>query len=215
MLSTAITRTEIRMLETKERILEATLEEFEKNGYRKAKIMDITKKAGVGYGTFYQYFKNKSELLMFILEKIGSQLTSYPLLPREKKVSTVEKMYYGDLDILNVFAKYRPVFLVLPEAAAIDEAIRSAEEYINNKMFERVAKDIHRFMRRGYCLPHVTESTIVVVSCMVSGTANWMIRQPKDQMNPQELARVLCNASAHMLFNPDNVEIQDIWADFE
>lgn len=48
--------------EAKNRILEKTLEIFEKKGYRKTKIDDIAKELGVSKGAIYPYFNSKEEL---------------------------------------------------------------------------------------------------------------------------------------------------------
>ena len=46
------------------RILEAATTLFRKVGYDSARIEDIAEMAGVSVGTFYNYFKNKGDMLM-------------------------------------------------------------------------------------------------------------------------------------------------------
>lgn len=48
---------------TKEKIYAAALSQMKKNGYQAAKIASIAKDAGVSVGTFYLYFKSKSDIL--------------------------------------------------------------------------------------------------------------------------------------------------------
>lgn len=47
----------------REQILRAALEVFKEKGYANTSIMDIAKRANMGKGTLYLYFKNKEELL--------------------------------------------------------------------------------------------------------------------------------------------------------
>lgn len=47
----------------REQILKAALEVFKEKGYANTSIMDIAKRANMGKGTLYLYFKNKEELL--------------------------------------------------------------------------------------------------------------------------------------------------------
>ena len=54
---------------TRDRLLQAALEEFTQKGYLKAGVKSITLKAKVSYGTFYIYFKNKADLLIQLLEE--------------------------------------------------------------------------------------------------------------------------------------------------
>lgn len=45
---------------------QAALRTFLKKGYHRTKMADIAQAAGVGKGTLYEYFKNKSEILRFV-----------------------------------------------------------------------------------------------------------------------------------------------------
>lgn len=49
-------------------IIDTALQLFIKNGYQYTKIIDIAKAAGMGKGTFYDYFSNKESLLLEILK---------------------------------------------------------------------------------------------------------------------------------------------------
>ena len=50
-------------------ILDTAFALFMKNGYAKIKIIDITTKAGVGKGTFYEYFKSKDDMLIELINR--------------------------------------------------------------------------------------------------------------------------------------------------
>ena len=54
---------------TRDRLLRAALDEFAEKGYLKAGVKSITRKANLSYGTFYLYFKNKTDLLIQLLEE--------------------------------------------------------------------------------------------------------------------------------------------------
>jgi len=59
---------------TEERLLAAAEEVFADKGYHDASIHDITRRAGIGQGTFYFYFPGKLELLRALLMDISRQL---------------------------------------------------------------------------------------------------------------------------------------------
>jgi len=59
----------VNKMEKKDLILKAGTRIISEKGYSSATIDEITKKAGVGKGTFYLYFKDKSELFFSIIEK--------------------------------------------------------------------------------------------------------------------------------------------------
>ena len=59
---------------TRARILEAARAVFAEHGFAKTTAEEISTKAGVGYGTFYLYFKDKREALHTILSEVDAKL---------------------------------------------------------------------------------------------------------------------------------------------
>ncbi len=53
-----------RAVETRRRVYEAALAEFERVGVEEARIDDIVTAAGVSWGTFYQYFPSKQDVIL-------------------------------------------------------------------------------------------------------------------------------------------------------
>ena len=58
----------------KERITQAALDLFRQQGYDETRVEDITQAAGVAKGTFFNYFANKEEVLLYISERHMSRL---------------------------------------------------------------------------------------------------------------------------------------------
>lgn len=54
---------------TKERILDASIELFSEHGISAVSIRDITKKVGINESSLYNHYKNKSEILDVIIDK--------------------------------------------------------------------------------------------------------------------------------------------------
>ena len=52
-------------------ILDAATTAFAQKGYHRATIQDVAKVAGIAAGTIYNYFENKTALLMGILERLN------------------------------------------------------------------------------------------------------------------------------------------------
>src|SRR5262245_47334348 len=67
------------------RILRAATELFEKQGYRKTRIDEIARAAGVAKGTVYLYFENKGMLFVHViaLQKRALMKSFEPLLTGE------------------------------------------------------------------------------------------------------------------------------------
>lgn len=69
MLQTVPSRVERRKEKTRKALLAVALELFQEKGIYWTKIEDITERADIGKGTFYQYFQTKEELLEVLLQQ--------------------------------------------------------------------------------------------------------------------------------------------------
>jgi len=65
------------MSETRQRLVNAAIEEIAREGYENASINRITQAAGVATGTIYNYFPSKHELMLAILTEIGTAHCAY------------------------------------------------------------------------------------------------------------------------------------------
>ena len=63
-----------RSRRTRERVLEAATECFERHGYDDTTTAMIAGRAGIGVGTLYSYFRDKREILLELLVRVGDQL---------------------------------------------------------------------------------------------------------------------------------------------
>jgi AcrR family transcriptional regulator len=83
-------------IDVKEKIVDAALVTFSKNGYDRTRMDDIAEAANVSKGTLYLYFKNKEELFFAISERnireLKEQLSTL-LTKSEDIISTAENFY--------------------------------------------------------------------------------------------------------------------------
>lgn len=61
----------------REKLLSSAIEVFGEKGFKNTTVPDITKKAGLATGTFYNYFKDKNQLFIESLRRISIQLRNY------------------------------------------------------------------------------------------------------------------------------------------
>lgn len=59
---------------TRQRLLDAAEREFGERGFNRASVSSITKRAGVGQGTFYLYFPSKEDALRELVRYMGREL---------------------------------------------------------------------------------------------------------------------------------------------
>jgi AcrR family transcriptional regulator len=67
--NTSLPRRERKKIETKEKIFKAALSLFLEKGFENTTVEEITEKADVGKGTFFNYFPRKESILSYLGEK--------------------------------------------------------------------------------------------------------------------------------------------------
>ena len=90
--------------EKRERILNAAVKVFAKNGFYATRVSEIAKAAGVADGTIYLYFKNKDDVLITIFEEGIQRLLAILREvaaadePFERRVSRIIELQLGLLE---------------------------------------------------------------------------------------------------------------------
>lgn len=64
-------------LATKAKLLEAAEAEFGERGYHDGSIVEITRRAGVGLGTFYVYFESKEAIFRALVTHMGHETRTF------------------------------------------------------------------------------------------------------------------------------------------
>lgn len=83
-------------MEKQQRIINAALEIFAKNDYKKASTDDIASNAGISKGSLFYYFKNKKSLYMYIFDYVSKMMQEAILDDHFKEITDFfELMYYG------------------------------------------------------------------------------------------------------------------------
>ena len=115
---------ELRANLRRTQILEASIRVFAEKGYHRATTKDIARAAGVAEGTIYLYFKNKSELLIALMEHLDRATTQSPdlvagldLSPRVLLTKRLED------DLAQLGPNFDVLLAILPEVLA-DPALR-------------------------------------------------------------------------------------------
>ena len=63
-----------RSISTVDAILQAAEEMFLKDGFAKTTVEDITRRAGIATGSFYDYFPNKTAVALALLESVSTEI---------------------------------------------------------------------------------------------------------------------------------------------
>ncbi|HHX48840.1 MAG TPA: TetR/AcrR family transcriptional regulator [Clostridiales bacterium] len=98
---------------SRQRILDAALEEFANYGYLGASLNRVCKEKNISKGMIYHYFRSKDELYLLCLENCFNDLTKYLKINFENKNNDIESMLKQYFELrLDFFAK-NPLYLGL------------------------------------------------------------------------------------------------------
>jgi len=78
--------------ETRKRLLEAAATEFANKGFTGANINSISLAAGFAKGTIYNYFPSKRELMLALIDEIGTNHTNFIVEHVESETTSVKRM---------------------------------------------------------------------------------------------------------------------------
>jgi len=125
-------------------ILKVAEKIISEKGYTKTTIDEITKKAGIGKGTFYLYFKNKNDLFFSIIKEELENLMEKIKKEVEKIEDFFERMKKGIEIYLSYHEKNYALFKILLQE----------KPFIKRKSFESFWKDFFErwdvFMKEGF-----------------------------------------------------------------
>ncbi len=155
----------------KEMILEKAKKLFAAQGYYQTQISDIIREAGVARGTIYQYFKNKEDVFISLLEKyygkwekdayLAGDLDLATISPREylfHRIRRTLSFFADDQDVCRIYLR---MGLGLP--GELEAIIRRFEK----KIEDIIVNDLRLGVRNG----HIPEDLDVTLTANLMGGA--------------------------------------------
>jgi AcrR family transcriptional regulator len=198
--------------ERKQLILDCSKKLFSTYGYYRTQISDITKEAQIARGTVYQYFKNKQDIFITLLETAYRQWevsvlkdiaaidlkTITPVSYLRLRIKTTVNFLVADPDIFNIAMT---MGFGLPTELA--EATRKLEEkiiIIANNDFKLGMHNNH--IRENLNVTHVGE---MMVGAIFSSVYFALLKTNKDsgKINTETLANEIVDLFAPGIFRPE------------
>jgi AcrR family transcriptional regulator len=157
-------RTYLRADVRRAQILDVAKDVFARRGYQVANIADICEAARIGRGTLYQYFENKEDVLLAVMEQLATRVRR--VLDERPKL---ERMRWGrrvPVELVSDFCKKRlrelldAVFvdeptlrLILREARGHNGAVDRVIAMIDALVFSALESDLRAAQRAGILRP--------------------------------------------------------------
>lgn len=151
-----------KALQTRLNLLNAGKVIFLKEGFQKATMTEINKRANTGYGTAYVYFKNKDELFAELMENIVEKMYDVASMPFEP--TTVEEAYSQIKAQVRLFIQAaldeQEMMKVIKEAIGISEMVERKWSQIRARFIAEITKDITFVQTAGMANKDIEASLI-------------------------------------------------------
>lgn len=136
-----------RSIEKKNKIIEAAYEIFSEVGYYAANTPEIAKKAGVSTGIIYGYFKNKRDILSYVL-KIYINKVALPVMDYFETLNSDSDLKKAVSDIVNmtidIHSSNANLHNILHSLAVTEKDINEdfiiLEDHITSKASEKLSE---------------------------------------------------------------------------
>lgn len=165
--------------EKRQRILDIAMEEFATHKYSKASLSNIVSRAGIAKGSMYQYFEDKKDLFIHLLELAAQEKIAYinqAVDPRADFFAAMEQSIIASVRFIQDHPKMARLI-----ANAMEPSGEEALEELNNKgrqmSLEFFEKYIIRGQQEGTIRPDVDIrfAAYMISAMMGSGLSDYLL----------------------------------------
>ncbi|RFC74405.1 TetR/AcrR family transcriptional regulator [Streptomyces sp. AcE210] len=138
-----------RGVRTRNALITAAREVFERDGYLDARITDISKAAHVASGSFYTYFNSKEEIFQALVEQVQEEMLHPHLRERTGITDTRQLIDASNREYLRAYKKNARLMALFEQVAQIDEKFMALRIERGNAFARRNAKLIQALQESG------------------------------------------------------------------
>ncbi len=171
--------------QTRARILDAAEKVFGAQGFHGASIVDITRDAGVGLGTFYVYFPSKIEIYRHLLR---SHLEDFVRVAREATSGTDD---YRTM-VREAFGAFFDWIGKRPGTARLLREADFVDPKLLAELYEAPAEEYRKRLERAMELGYVAKTDPAVLAWSLMGMTEftvlrWLVWSGEHRMDPDRL----------------------------
>lgn len=174
----------------KEQIVEAASKSFAMFGYKATSMDQIAKLANVGKGTIYTFFKNKEELLHFIMEELIKEMKTAAEETFEENVTFQKNVHRAIYKMLEYRLKHQLAFKLFEEGKIGTPEVVDALQFFEEGIINYIANILQKAIDSGdirQCNPRIT--AFVILKIYVALIFDWEMNNPS--LSKEELAKLL------------------------
>jgi AcrR family transcriptional regulator len=186
---------------TRERLVEAAKEIFEKDGFLDARISDIAARAGQSHGTFYYYFDSKEEIFREVAAAVDERLFA----PMDEVIlahSALQPRQRVREAMRRHFERYREearIIALIEQVAGYDKEVNALRLSRFQRHTERAAERIRQLQRKKLADSKLDPLlTAAALGALTSRFAEmWLVHRAVDstlEHAVDQVSRILTNA---------------------
>lgn len=177
-------------VDRKKQIVEAASQSFSMFGYKATSMEQIAKLANVGKGTIYTFFKNKEELLHYIMKELIMEMKVSAEESFQCDLSFKENVHHAMYKMLEYRIKHQLAIKLFEEARfgtpEVIDALKSFEDAIINYICNILEKAILNG-DIAPCQPKIT--AFIILKMYVALIFDWEKNYPS--LSKEEIAKSL------------------------
>jgi AcrR family transcriptional regulator len=143
--------------ETRRALLDAAARLFAENGYHATSVPDIVKAAGVGHGTFYEYFGSRHQILLALTQQALATQQRRPRLASETLAERIRSEIFW---YLSDHVEHLTLSKVWHEASSFDDEIATARRVERVRRVARVKRGIEEAGSRPGIDPEIAATAL-------------------------------------------------------
>jgi AcrR family transcriptional regulator len=181
-----------RGVRTRQALVHAAREIFERDGFLDARITDITARAGVAAGSFYTYFTSKEDAFEAVMSEVEEEMLHPRLREIADRDDPVRVIEAANRAYLSSYRRNAKLMGLMEQVAQIDERFRRMRLERARAFQRRNAQALIRLQQRGLADPQLDPMLAAqALSVMVSRMAHLRYVQGFGSASLSELAQTL------------------------
>ena len=156
---------------TRQTILDAARQVFERVGYLNANVEDIVAEAGVARGSFYTYFTSKVEVFRELSAEVTAQVDHAVSRTDGDRLDPIDALARANRRFVEVYRENGSIYGLVEQLATMDSAVRQGRLRARQKHIKRVAATIERWQARG--VADVTIDPVTTAAALMTMTSNF------------------------------------------
>lgn len=188
----------------RDRIIERAIIMFNRVGYDRVRVSDLTDSLDIGKGTFYLYFRNKKELLLACFEHVVELIHVLESLPQIREGDFFTKIR-SRVELIHRYDWY-PGLINLVRAAEMspDKEIRLKARQAYDAIADPMKRDLEAAMRTGRARD--VEAELAIYGFIGMGEDVWFRSRLDDRYSLEQVTDFLVDATTRFLSSGVSVE---------